>query len=68
MEEMLKLILTKLDTMDEKIDRIEAKLDANFEQTVKVSEDVSDIREKIRYVNRRVADVELEFQGMKPQQ
>lgn len=49
-DELLKLIINKLESMDEKVgqmdvklDRIEQKLDATFEQTAKSVETISEI-------------------------
>lgn len=41
------------------LDRIETKLEATFEQVVRNSEDISDVKHRITVVNRRLADVEL---------
>lgn len=42
-EELLKQILEKLDTIDTKVDRIEKKLDATFEQVAKSAETINEI-------------------------
>lgn len=47
-------VKSEVRVLSAKVDRIETKLDATFG--------------KVRYVNRRIADVELEFYGQKDQQ
>ena len=42
-DEVLKQILEKLDTIDTKVDRIEKKLDATFEQVAKSAETINEI-------------------------
>lgn len=43
MEELLKQILDKLGNIDIKVDRIEKKLDATFEQVAKSAEAINEI-------------------------
>lgn len=45
------------------VHRMEAKLSATFEQVVRVSEDMTDVKEKIWHIDRRLAEVELEVRG-----
>lgn len=42
-EEILKQILEKLESMDTKMDRIESKLDATFEQVAQSAETINEI-------------------------
>lgn len=43
MEELLKQIMNKLESIDDKIDRLEKKLDATFDQTAKSAEAINEI-------------------------
>lgn len=82
MEELMKQILLEMQqlktevqgvksevrVLNAKVDRIETKLDATLNHEANRSEAVTVLHRKVKYVNRRIADVELEFYGQKDQQ
>lgn len=82
MEELMKQILLEMQqlktevqevksevrVLNAKVDRIETKLDTIFNHEANRSEEITVLHRKVRYMNRRIADVELEFYGQKDQQ
>ncbi|WP_339186164.1 hypothetical protein [Brevibacillus sp. FSL K6-6036] len=73
-EEHFDRLEAKVDRQEERFDRLEAKVDelkvvlhsqhiANINSDNLVLSEIRDMKEKIRYVNRRVADVELDIIG-----
>lgn len=65
MDETLNKILDKLEQIEKKIDKIDSKIEMTFHQVVRNSEELSEVKDRMKYINRRVSDVELEFQSMK---
>ncbi|WP_035991510.1 hypothetical protein [Brevibacillus borstelensis] len=74
LEERFDRLEAKVDRQEERFDRLEAKVDelkvvlhsqhiANINSDNLVLSEIRDMKEKIRYVNRRVADVELDMIG-----
>lgn len=54
-------------TLHIKVDRIESKLNVTFEQVVRNSESLTEVKDRVRFVNRRLADLELDISAYRPQ-
>lgn len=72
MEKMLKQIMDKLETMDAKIDRIEKKLDATFEEAARSAEAATVTKSVINthdhgidILNRKIFRLETEVEKIK---
>lgn len=61
-------VKSEVRVLNAKVDRIETKLDTIFNHEANRSEEITVLHRKVRYMNRRIADVELEFYGQKDQQ
>ena len=61
-------VQSEVRVLNAKVDRIETKLDATFNHEANRSEEITVLHRKVRYMNSRIADVELEFYGQKDQQ
>ncbi len=61
-------VKSEVRVLNAKVDRIETKLDATFNHEANKTEETTVLHRKVRYMNRRIADVELEFYGQKEQQ
>lgn len=73
-EERFDRLEAKVDHLEERFDRLDTKVDeikvalhsqhiANINSDNLVLSEIRDMKEKVRYVNRRVADVELDMIG-----